>query len=786
MAQKKGDQKEAKENQKTSIKKRITRFIILIWLSFFGGILTLSLLLHLISIDKFGKLPTFEELENPKNYLASEVYTSDGYLLGKYYKHNRSPIRYEQMSPHLINALIATEDARYREHSGIDVNRLITATMFAGTRGGGSTITQQLAKNLFHKKRMPVHKRVLQKLKEWVIAMRLEKSYTKNEIIAMYFNTVEFTGNAFGIKSAAKEFFDKHPSQLRLEEAAVLVGMLKATSTYNPARNPEKSRIRRNVVLNQMNRFGDLPSVICDSLKEMPLEINHHVISHNTGLAPYFREKLRKYLKHWASKNYKANGDPYNIYRDGLKIVTTLDSRMQRYAEASVKEHMSELQEKFFDHWRGYTNAPFDKELENAQIDKIIWSGVRKSERYRRLKYDLRASNDSIVKNFNTPVKTKLFSWKGTIDTVIAPIDSVRYAKHLLHAGFLSMEPGTGHIKAWVGGIDHYHFKYDHVKHGKRQVGSTFKPFVYTVALDNGVSPCKQVPDQPYRFKNDDGSEWTPKNSGGRYSAELLSLKYGLADSRNSIAAWVMKEFGPEPVVEIAKRMGITSDIKPYPSICLGPFDISLYEMVGAYGTFPNKGIWVEPIFLIRIEDKNGNILQDFTPQKREAISEQTAFGMVQMMRGTVDGVRHQNEKINPALPKWGAGTAMRLRSRYHPYQFKGQICGKTGTTQNQSDGWFLGYTPQLVNGVWTGAEDRSVHFRTIHMGQAASMALPIWGKYMKKIYADSTLNYSEDVKFEAPRERVTINLNCDDSILKGEDAKKSGLTNDTDLDDEI
>lgn len=752
-------------------RKLYKRLIVFLWVSFLSGIIGFSTLLYFISEGAFGALPTFEELENPNSFLATEVLTSDGYILGKYYKHNRSPVRYEQLSPHLVNALIATEDARYHEHSGIDINRLITATMFLGSRGGGSTITQQLAKNLFHKRPRQIHKKILQKLKEWIISVRLERAYTKNEIITMYFNTVEFTGNAFGIKSASREFFDKHPSQLKLEEAAVLVGMLKATTSYNPAKNPEKSKTRRNVVMNQMTKFGDLPIEQYDSLKQLDLVINHNVINHNKGLAPYFREKLRKFLKKWANdpNNRKPDGTKYDIYRDGLKIVTTIDSRMQRYAEEAVTEHMSQLQADFYKHWKGKKNAPFSNSLKKDQIDKIIWAGVRQSERYRRLKWgNQKHSTDVIKEIFNTPVKTTLFSWeRGNFDTIIKPIDSVRFAKFFLHTGFMSMEAGTGHIKAWVGGINHEHFKYDHVQHGKRQVGSTFKPFVYTVAIDNGVSPCQSVPDQAYRFVDDIGKEWIPKNSNNKYSGELLSLKYGLAGSINSVAAWVIKQYGAEPVVELAKKMGVTSNIKAYPSICLGTFDISLYEMVGGYGTFPNKGKWIEPIFVTRIEDKNGNIITEFKPKRREAISEQTAYAMVRLMQGVVDGVHHPNEKANDALNNWGVGTGRRLRWPKYGFEIEGEMCGKTGTTQNHSDGWYMGYTPQLVNGAWVGAEDRSVHFRGIGQGQAASMALPIWGLYMKKVYSDSTLSYTPEAKFEPPQDRITIKLDCDQNIIK-------------------
>jgi penicillin-binding protein 1A len=717
-----------------------------------------------VSKGLLGELPTFEELENPKSFIATEVFAADGYLLGKYYSKNRTPVGYKDISPHLLNALIATEDARFYHHSGIDFRSMarviIKPILTFSSGGGGSTITQQLAKNLFHARPKSTLGRIKQKFKEWFIAIKLEKSYTKNEILTMYFNTVEFTGNAFGIKSAARTFYAKHPSQLNIEEAAVLVGMLKATTLYNPHRNPEKSLNRRNTVLGQMLKYEYLTAYEFDSIKTIPLSTDYQIEDHNKGLATYFREKIRGDLKKWCKTNFKSDGSPYNLYRDGLKIYTTIDSRMQRYAEQAIEEHMSELQNDFFNHWDGHKNAPFDSELTESQIKRIIINGMRQSERYRRLKYDRKLPKDTINTIFETPVAMKVFSWKGDIDTIMSPLDSIKYAKSFLRCGFLSMESGTGHVKAWVGGINHHHFKYDHVFKGKRQVGSTFKPFVYTVAVDNGESPCLEVPDQPYTFTKGLEEPWTPKNSDGYYTGELLSLKFGLAGSINSITAYVMQKYGPEAVVNMAKKLGIKSDIKAYPSICLGTFDLSVFEMVSAYSTFSNKGIWIEPIYISRIEDKNGNLIKEFIPQKTEAISEETAYGMVRLMQGVVDGV------YNPRLkhPKTGepgvrTGTGRRIRFRYN---IEGEVCGKTGTTQNNSDGWFMGYTPELINGVWVGCEDRSAHFRSTVLGQGANMALPIWGLYMQKVYNDSTLKYSPEATFKVPDQEITLELDCE------------------------
>ena len=753
---------------------KLSRFIVLIlWLGFIFGVAFFSLLMLGVSKGLLGALPSFEELENPKNFIATEVYASDGYLLGKYYSKNRSPVSADEISPNLINALIATEDVRYHKHPGIDFKSLarviLKPLLTFSSGGGGSTITQQLAKNLFHSKPRTSFGRVKQKFKEWFIAVKLEKSYTKKEIITMYFNTVAFSGNAYGIKSAARTFYGQHPSQLKIEDAATLVGMLKATTYYNPHRNPENALKRRNTVLNQMYKYAYLNKARYDSIKSLPLATTYKVEDHNRGLATYFREKLRKDLKQWCRTHTKADGTPYNLYKDGLKIFTTIDSRMQKHAEDAVAEHIGALQSDFDKHWKGHKSAPFDSRLTKKEVDRIISNGMKQSERYRRMRYDHKISKDSILINFNTPVKMKLFSWDKEIDTVLSPIDSVRYAKSFLRAGFMSMEVGTGQIKAWVGGINHHHFKYDHVYKGKRQVGSTFKPFVYTVAIDNGESPCLEVPDQPYTFSEGLEEPWTPKNSDGAYTREMLSLKFGLAGSINSITAYVMKKYGPQSVVNMARKLGIKNEIKPYPSICLGTFDLSVFEMVGAYGTFANKGIWVEPKFISRIEDKLGNLIEEFIPNRTEAISEQTAIGMVKLMQGVVDGVRNEN-LIHPKTGEKGVttGTGRRLRFKY---KIEGEICGKTGTTQNNSDGWFMGFTPELVNGVWVGCEDRSAHFRSTSLGQGANMALPVWALYMQKVYADSSLNYSDKSIFKLPEQELTIDLDC-----KKEKTKSKGV----------
>lgn len=719
-------------------KKKKTNFSLLIkifWVLVLLPLLAVSVMVWATSRGYFGDLPTFEDLENPSNALASEVFSGDGELLGKYYFQNRTNIHYRELSPNLVNALKATEDIRFEQHSGIDIRGLMrvlfkTVILQQSGSGGGSTITQQLAKNLFPRDRISGAKLAIRKIQEWIIAVKLERNYTKEEIIAMYFNTVEFGSNSFGIKSAAQTFFNKTPSELSIDESAILVGLLKAPTYYSPVRNPENSLRRRNVVLYQMQKYKMLQSAEYDSLKALPISLRYQAEDHNAGLATYFREYLRLYLNKWCNENPRNDGTKYNIYRDGLRIYTTIDSRMQRYAEEAVREHLTELQKVFFDHWKG--------RVAWAKNPEIITDGIKRTARYRELKAD-GVSQDSIKKVFDTPVRMSVFSWNGEIDTVMSPLDSMKYYKMYLRTGLMAMEPATGHVKAWVGGADYRHFKYDMVKDGKRQVGSTFKPFVYTLAMQEGYSPCYKVPNVRVSIPLEDGTVWSPENSDGKYGG-MLSLKEALAESINSVTAFLMKQFGPQAVVDIAQKMGITSQLDPYYAIGLGTPDITVYEMTGAYATFANKGVWTEPIFVTRIEDKNGVVLQDFVPRKVEALNEETAFVTLSLLKGVVE-----------------YGTGMRLRFRY---KLTNPIAGKTGTSQNQSDGWFVGITPELTTGVWVGCEDRAVHFRTTNLGQGANTALPIWGLFMQKVYNDTGIALSKE-DFERPENPLTIELDC-------------------------
>jgi penicillin-binding protein 1A len=790
----------------TSQLKSFKKYIILFWTIVIGGILSVFLIFWLVASGFFGELPTFEELENPKNNLASVIYSADGKILGTYFKENRINIDYDELSPYLVNGLVATEDERYYNHSGIDLKGTLRAVAFLGTKGGASTITQQLAKMLFHERSTSTFGRIIQKLQEWIIAVQLERQYTKEEIIAMYFNRLDFVNNAVGIKSAANVYFGKEPKDLKIEEAAVLVGMAKNPSLFNPVRRPDTTLHRRNVVLYQMMRNQFITKQEFDSLKQLPLELHFQKVDHKEGLAPYFREVLRAELKKIllakdsATGEYlikKPNGKPYDIYKDGLRIYTTIDSRMQKYAEWAVKEHLSkDLQPAFFrDIARKGKKAPFDWRVSNKEIEKILKAAMKRTQRYRILTgqecancgrrgkyvqkeeingqtyYVCQAEDcgfkkravpkDSIEIIFNTPVKMRVFTWKGEVDTVMSPMDSIRYYKSYLQAGLMSMDPHTGFIKAWVGGIDYKHFKYDHVKQGKRQVGSTFKPFVYTLAIQEGYSPCYEVPNVPVVFEKEKWGmeeDWSPKNSDEEYGG-MVSLKYGIANSMNTVTAWVLKQFGPnapQQVINLARKMGITSHLDPVPSICLGVSDISLYEMVGAFATFANKGIWIEPIFLTRIEDKDGNVIKDFVPQVREVMNEETAYVMLDLLKGVTQGAynRHTGKTI-------GTGIRIRYQTERRPYGgIKYPVAGKTGTTQNNSDGWFIGITPDLVTGVWVGAEDRSVRFSRTSLGQGANMALPIWAYYMKKVYEDPELNISKG-DFEKP-EVIHIELDCE------------------------
>lgn len=729
-------------------RKLSTWFIRLFWLGILSPIIGIAVGVWFASMGWFGPLPTFEELENPQQNLATEIYAFDGVLLGKFFYENRSPVTFDQLSPNIINSLIATEDERFREHSAIDAKSLARAIVGALTgrsAGGGSTITQQLSKMLFTNVSRSKIERVKQKFKEWVISVRLERNFTKDEILTMYFNKFDFLYLAVGVKSAAKIYFNTTPDQLTVEQAAVLVGMAKNPSLYNPKRFPENALKRRNVVLGQMHRNGLMTESELDSLSLLPIELDFKRSNHNDGLAPYFREYLRKYMKDWLKEHKKPDGSEYNLYADGLRIYTTIDSRMQQYAEEAVATHMPFLQEQFYQHWEGEGTdtvpAPFDQELREGQVDTLMMYAMKRSERHRKLR-KRQATDKEIDEVFHTPTKMNVFTWEGGVDTVMSPMDSIMHYKYLLQTGMMSMDPQTGFVKAWVGGIDHHYFQYDHVKEAKRQVGSTFKPFVYATAIDqHNYSPCMKVPNVQVIFEKESWGleeDWIPRNSGEKYGGEL-NLKEALANSVNTVTAYLMKQVGPRKVRKMARAMGLKSNIPPAPSICLGTPDVSIYEMVGAYGTFANKGVYTSPIFLNRIEDKNGVVLDEFNPITKEVLSEEKAYVMLNLMQGVTT-----------------EGSGVRLRWRYG---FKNQIAGKTGTTQNQSDGWFMGVVPNLVTGVWTGAEDRAVHFRSITLGQGANMALPIWAEYMTRVYKDKDLGVSKD-DFEAPN-RLGIELDC-------------------------
>ena len=740
--------------------------IILIWGVVLSPFLFVFFLVSLASLEFFGPLPTFDQLENPKNNLATEVISSDSVVIGKFFIDNRTTAKNEDIPQSFTNALLATEDIRFREHSGIDIRALFRAVFGVvsgwGQAGGASTITQQLAKMLFTKTPASGVDRVKQKLKEWVIAAKLERRYTKDEIMLMYLNRYDWVNNAVGIESAARIYFNKEPKNLNIQESATLVGMLKNSSLYNPNRRLELTEKRRNVVLSQMKKYNFISDTLFDSLIKTPIILDFKKASHNEGLAPYFREFLRGEMKKWCSTKIKTDGSAYNLYTDGLKIYTTIDSRMQAFAEEAVATHISALQDDFYRHWDGYTNAPFPEDFDSTQVDQVMDMAIKRSVRYKRLKSQGK-SKEEIDKIFDKKTEMQLFSWKGKIDTVLSPRDSILYSKYFLHSGLMSMEPSTGHVKAYVGGINYENFQYDHVTSGKRQVGSTFKPFLYSLAIQEGYSPCYQVPNVPvvfdkYKWRLE--KDWTPKNSGSEELEGLtLSLKYGLANSINTVTAYIMKQFGPHAVVDLAKKIGIKSKILAVPSLCLGTFDLSVYEMVGAYSTFSNKGVWVEPIFVTKIEDKNGVILDKFIPKSNEAMSEKTADVMVRLLQGVVDGV------YSPTAKK-RSGTGVRLR---YKYGFKNEIGGKTGTTQNQSDGWFMGITPNLVTGVWTGCDDRSVHFRDIQYGQGANMALPIFAEYMQRVYADTANSGVHPIPFDISRS-IDVKLDCDEAIISIEE----------------
>ncbi|MBA7566449.1 Penicillin-binding protein 1A [subsurface metagenome] len=762
------------------VKPKYRIYIRWFWALYAIPFLVVVVLFFLISKEVLGPMPTFEQLENPENNLAAEVYSEDGFLLGKFYIQNRTWTQYRDISPHIVDALIATEDIRFYKHSGIDLKglaRVIVRTFLMGQRqaGGGSTITQQLAKNLFPRDTTYYRFGLLRKVKlgttkfkEWQTAVKLEKQYTKEEIITMYLNVFDFLYQAVGVRSAASVYFNTTPDSLNIEQSAMLIGMAKNPAYYNPIRRNDETLKRRNIVLSQMVKYGYLAKEVYDSLKILPIELDFQEESHISGLATYFREYLRTTmikpepkrrfflfndqfeeavyewennpLYGWCHKNRKPDGSNYNLYRDGIKIYTTINSKLQQFAEASLREHLAELQETFMEKVTELKNPPFSDDLEIEEIEGIMESSIRRTDRYRSLR-NAGVINDSILAVFNTPVEMTVFSWDTTaIDTVMSPLDSILYYKYFARSGLMSMDPHTGYVKAYVGGPDFRYFKFDAVKTQKRQVGSTIKPFLYTLAMQDGYSPCYKVPNVPQIFKDND-STWTPASSGRKeFWGKMVTLKWGLANSENYVSAWLMKQFNPQSVIEVMQKMGISSRIDPVNSVFLGTSDITLYELVGSYATFDNKGVYTEPIFVTRIEDKDGNVLSKFIPRIEEAISEENAYLMLNLLEGVVK-----------------EGTAGRLRWKY---ELMNQIGGKTGTTQNHSDGWFVGITPNLVTGIWTGWEDRSIHFDNIGLGSGANMALPVFGLFMKKIYEDEIFGIMEADEFEHPLQ-FNIELDC-------------------------
>jgi len=764
-------------NKASSARKGFLRFF---WWTFGSAILLIVIIFLFINIGWIGYMPPIDELQNPINKYATEIYSSDLQVLGQYSKskNNRIKTEYSQISKNVVNALVATEDVRFYEHSGIDGIALIRSFILTGilqnkSSGGGSTLTQQLAKQLYSPEAENIIERAFQKPIEWVISVKLERLYTKDEIMTLYLNQFDFLNNAVGINSAAQIYFSKSPSKLNIEEAATLVGMLKNSSLYNPVRFNERTKNRRNVVLNQMRKADFITDEQYDSLKNLPLVLKYKKADHKAGLAPYFREYLRQILTadepvksdyaswqeqkykddlwQWennplygfCNKNRKPDGTPYNIYVDGLKIYTTIDSRMQKYAEEAVDEHIQDLQKTFFKEKKGRSYAPFSRKLKPEEIETIMERTKRQSERYLKMKA-AGFEKAEIDQAFKKPTEMQVFSYNGMIDTVMSPMDSIRYQKHYLRCGFMSMDAKSGYVKAYVGGPDFAHFQYDMVNVGRRQVGSTVKPYLYSLAMEEGMSPCDKTTWQPITFNNTGGKPWTPRTTTkGRKIGDVVSLNWGLTNSDNWISAYLMSLFTPESMVKLMRSFGIRSQLDPVPALCLGICDISVAEMVDAYTAFPNKGIRAEPVYVTRIEDANGNVIATFGPKMHEIFSETTAYKMIYMMRSVVDG-----------------GTGGRIRSRYG---LTIQMGGKTGTTQNNSDGWFMGYTPSLVSGVWVGGEDRDIHFDGIAEGQGASMALPIWALYMKKVLNDPNTGYSASETFDIPadyNERLGCNTN--------------------------
>ena len=765
---------------KEETKKKIIKWF---WIVFCAPFILVGGLIGLVWA--FADIPSFEELEDPESKLATQVIAENGEILTTFHIENRSYVSFEELSPNLVHAAVATEDVRFYNHSGIDFRslaRVVFKTLLGGdsSQGGGSTLTQQLAKTLYPREdvssRIPgvsKLKMVWIKLKEWVTAVKLERSYTKDEIMTMYMNQVFFGSNAYGIKAAAQTFFGKSPIDLTVEEAATLVGMVNKPTRYNPAINPDKSLVRRNFVISQMSKAGYLTKEQKDSIQNIPITLSYQVQDHNAGVGPYFRDMLRRTMNAkeprrssysqyedyvvdslqwadnafygWLNKNLKADGTRYNLDRDGLRIYTTINYKMQKYAEDAVAEHLGkDLQKSFWRDIRWKKNKPFSDDVDQATVDMLMKQARRWSDRYRIMKNE-GASEAEIWKSFSVPTKMRVFSWnrQGYIDTVMTPDDSIRYYKSHLRAAFMAIEPHTGHVKAYVGGPNYRYFKYDNVRQGKRQVGSTIKPFLYTLAMQEGMTPCDKVVNVPQTFLVQD-TTWTPKSTDrDEWIGQTVTLKWGLTKSSNNISAYLMKQYGPHAMADMMRKMGIGCHIDETYSLCVGSADIPVYDMVAAYNTFPSKGVFVTPIFVTRIEDNDGNLLGEFNNLKREAVSDYTAYLMANLMQGVVN-----------------SGTGVRLRAKYG---LKGEIAGKTGTTNDQSDGWFIGYTPSLTAGVWVGAEDRQVHFESLSLGGGSNMALPIWGLFMQKVRADGTLGVSETDRFMAPP-GVTLQLDCDGS----------------------
>lgn len=744
----------AKKNNQSKNVKDVNYYKKKFWRVFAYSLLGVLAFFLFASWGLFGSMPSFEDLENPDSNLATEIISSDGVVLGKYFKTNRSQLKYSDLPKNLVEALVATEDARFYDHSGIDGRGTLRAVFSLGTNGGASTLTQQLAKQLFHgegSKFLPF--RIVQKIKEWIIAIRLERQYTKNEILAMYCNVYDFGNYSVGVSSAAQTYFSKEPKDLTVDESAILVGMFKNSGLYNPVRNPQGVKNRRNVVLSQMAKAKMISEAEKERLQALPITLKFKLESHREGIATYFREYLRDYMKKWVAENKKPDGSDYDIYKDGLKIYTTIDSRMQTYAEEAVAAHMQNLQQQFFIDQKNNKNAPFVN-ITQAETDRIMMQAMKNSVRWAQMK-DMDKSEEDIIASFKVKTKMRVFTWKGERDTTMTPLDSIRYYKHFLQSGLMSMEPQTGAIKAWVGGINYKYFQYDHVGQGARQVGSTFKPFVYATAIEElNMSPCDSILDGPFMIhkgRHHVTEDWEPRNSDYRYRG-MVTLKQALAASINTVSAKLIDRTSPEAVVELTKKLGVKTEIPVQPSIALGAVDITVEDMVAAYSTFANQGVYVKPQFLSRIENKSGEVIYEPIPESHDVLNKDIAFAVIKLLQGVTEsgsGVRLRTQGGGSGDNRWTG----------YPYMFTNPIAGKTGTTQNQSDGWFMGMVPNLVTGVWVGCEDRSARFKSLTYGQGATAALPVWGYYMKKCYADKTLQVSKG-EFERPA-NLSIKVDC-------------------------